>query len=81
VRAGARHAIFIINGTKPHAIHARRVKFLRFMWHGRIVFRRSVWHPGTKPRPFLDDMAKVMDPIFHERMRQMVSGVTDRFNR
>lgn len=41
------------DGTIPHEIRARRRKSLRFMVAGRIVFRRRVWHPGTKGSHFL----------------------------
>jgi len=48
---------FIIEGTKPHAIVARRARVLAFHWEkgsrgaGMYFFPR-VWHPGTKPNPF-----------------------------
>lgn len=35
-------------GSPPHEIRARRRKALRFIVGGRVVFRRRVWHPGTK---------------------------------
>lgn len=46
---------WIQQGTRPHPIVARRVKFLRFYWPkvGRVVYFRSVNHPGTKPNPFM----------------------------
>lgn len=48
---------WIIGGTRPHIIRAKRVKFLRFFWpkgpNGPgVYFFRSVNHPGTKPNPY-----------------------------
>jgi len=47
---------FIVEGTRPHIITANRKRFLRFFWPraGKIVFFRSVHHPGTKPNPYID---------------------------
>ena len=48
--------LFIVGGTKEHPIPlVAGGKTLRFYWPkmGRIVFFKSVWHPGTKPNPFL----------------------------
>lgn len=42
-------------GTRPHAIAARNGTFLRFSAKGRVVYDRTVMHPGTKPNRFLTD--------------------------
>ena len=42
-------------GTRPHAISARNGTFLRFSARGRVVYDRTVMHPGTKPNRFLTD--------------------------
>lgn len=42
-------------GTRPHAIRARNAQFLRYSSKGRIVYARTVMHPGTKPNRFLTD--------------------------
>jgi hypothetical protein len=50
-----------MDGTPPHIIRAkmrgrgkkRRAGYLRFMIGGRVTFRRSVKHPGTKGTGFL----------------------------
>lgn len=52
---GARHALFVEAGTKPHPIVARRATFLRFEQHGVVRFARRVFHPGTKPTNFMRD--------------------------
>lgn len=43
------------NGTRPHAIRARQGAFLRYSSKGRIVYARTVMHPGTKPNRYLTD--------------------------
>lgn len=56
VKAGGRPAPygkFIEEGSKPHEIRARRARFLRFEQHGQVVFRKRVFHPGTKPARFM----------------------------
>lgn len=38
------------SGARPHVIRARRAKMMRFYWPkvGRVVYFRSVNHPGNK---------------------------------
>ena len=40
-------------GSRPHIIRAKRKKALRFVVNGRVMFRRSVLHPGTRGSGFL----------------------------
>lgn len=47
------YARYVHDGTRPHRINAVRAKALHFYWQGREVFTKSVWHPGTRSRPFL----------------------------
>jgi hypothetical protein len=44
---------FVIHGTKPHVIVARRKKMLKFKVNGKDVFARRVNHPGNQPNNFL----------------------------
>lgn len=53
----APYAGYVAFGTRPHIIRAVRAKCLRFVQHGRVVFRQSVHHPGTSPRPFFNQAA------------------------
>jgi hypothetical protein len=49
---------YILYGTHAHEIRAipnRPNPALRFMSGGGIVFARSVWHPGTKANPFVQE--------------------------
>lgn len=50
-----RWAWFLEHGTKAHTISARRSRFLRFYSpaFGRVIYRKSVNHPGTHPTFFL----------------------------
>lgn len=52
-RARLRYLMYEHDGTPPHIIRARRKKSLRFTVGGKVVFRRSVRHPGTKGTFFL----------------------------
>lgn len=71
----APYAGFVAFGTKPHEIRARRAKFLRFVQNGRVVFRKSVHHPGTEPRPFFNQAALYGEA---ELRRALVEAVTRR---
>jgi hypothetical protein len=49
---------YVLFGTHAHEIRAvpnRPNAHLRFTSHGRVVFARSVWHPGTKANPFVQE--------------------------
>lgn len=41
------YASFLDKGTGPHIIRARRARALRFMYQGKFIFRRWVFHRGT----------------------------------
>lgn len=44
---------YVLEGTPAHEIRARRAKALRFEAGGQILFRKRVWHPGTRANNFL----------------------------
>lgn len=44
----APHIVPLEEGARPHTIRARRAKALRFFYRGRIVFAKSVRHPGMR---------------------------------
>ncbi|MET9818342.1 hypothetical protein [Streptomyces sp. NPDC006355] len=44
---------YVLDGTPPHIIRARRAKYLRFEVGGQVLFRKMVRHPGTDPNDFM----------------------------
>lgn len=54
------YALFHHEGTRPHIIVASRARQLRFTAGGRVVYTRSVMHPGTQPNRFLSDNLSVI---------------------
>lgn len=48
------YAPMVHDGTRPHTIRPKRAQALRFRIGGRVVYAKVVHHPGTRPRPFLD---------------------------
>lgn len=64
VSANAKYAGWVEDGTQPHPIRARRKKALRFVQNGAVTFRKSVFHPGTKPRPFMKEAQEKATPLF-----------------
>jgi hypothetical protein len=49
------YALLHHEGTRRHRIEARNKSYLRFRSGTKIVFRKSVNHPGTKPNRYLTD--------------------------
>lgn len=49
------YAVYVSEGTRPHVIAARNAQALRFTWNGRVVYFKSVNHPGTRPNPWWTD--------------------------
>ena len=54
ISAQTPYAGFVRSGTRPHVIRPRNAQALRFEVRGRIIFAKSVNHPGTKPNFFLE---------------------------
>ena len=74
VGAKAPHARFNEYGTRPHIIAPKTRRVLRFVKGGRTVFARRVFHPGTKPRPFirpgLDRMLQELTPAIRDKLEE-----------
>lgn len=50
----ASYGAAVEHGSRPHEIRARNAKALHWVnAQGEDVFRRSVWHPGTSPQPYM----------------------------
>lgn len=75
------HASFIENGTPPHVISANKAKMLRFFVNGGVMFRRSVNHPGTAPRPFMEHAEFVGQVVFDNAAEENVERAIQRANR
>ena len=49
----ASYASFVEFGTKPHMIFTAGASCLSFVANGVRVFTKYVFHPGTRPQPFV----------------------------
>ena len=47
------YALYHHEGTEPHVIRPVKAKALAFRYKGRMVYAKTVHHPGTKPNPYL----------------------------
>lgn len=52
-KKGVFYADMVLGGTKPHLIRGRKPEGGGLAFGGLV--RRSVQHPGAKPKPFLDE--------------------------
>ncbi len=53
VIASAKHAVYVEEDTRPHAIVARRAPFLVFRVKGKWFRKKRVKHPGTTGKHFM----------------------------
>lgn len=49
------YALMHHEGTRPRVIHGRNGGVLRFTSQSRVVYSRTVKHPGTRPNRYLTD--------------------------
>lgn len=75
----AKYAAAIDQGSPRHMIAARRARALRFMWHGRLMFRRYVMHPGNKPYKFLYRATVAAGRVFEQSMRHGMEQIGKKF--
>lgn len=69
---GVEYNQYVVEGTRPHVIRARRGKALAWDQHGVKMIRRQVNHPGTQPNTYMTDSAnKVM-----QQMTSQLTGLT-----
>lgn len=69
----APYAAYVHEGTAPHVIKAVRKKVLAFVRGGKVMFRKQVNHPGTKPDPFLYEAA---DRGVNQLIREITRGIS-----
>lgn len=79
VKNTAKHAAVLEKGSKAHVIRARRRKALRFMAGGKLVFRKAVNHPGTKPYRFLSRGRDAGSAAFAKQMTARMRRIASRF--
>lgn len=64
------YARYVLRGTPPHIIEARRAKALHWVnGNGHDVFAKRVRHPGTKPNPFPRRAVMPMMPRLRQQYR------------
>ncbi|HEY3495279.1 MAG TPA: hypothetical protein VGK73_11360 [Polyangiaceae bacterium] len=66
------------SGTRPHTIRAKG-KVLRFRAGGRLMFRRSVQHPGTPAYRFLFNATNAANRFMGGRLSSRLSRLARRF--
>lgn len=74
-----RYAAAIDTGSKPHRILPRRREFLRFRVRGKLVFARSVMHPGTRPYKFLYRATHSANRVLGDYLKRGMSDIARRF--
>lgn len=80
----APYAPYVIYPTRPHVIRARRARVLAFEGRdGRMVFRREVFHPGTKgndvPGKVLHEFKGEAERELRRVAAQVVADIADVF--
>ena len=54
IENGTDYAAPVHEGSRPHKIVAKKAKALKFVMGGKVVFAKSVWHPGAAANPFIE---------------------------
>lgn len=68
----------INDGSPKHIIFAKdnsKTGLLKFKIAGRWISKQFVMHPGTKPRPFMDDAADTMEVLLPEWMDKALGSL------
>ena len=74
------YAASIDTGSKAHRITAKNGKALRFMSRsGVMIFRRSVWHPGTRPYKFLYNATDSAYRVLGQELKRGMTVLAERF--
>jgi hypothetical protein len=75
---GLKYAQFVESGTSRHLIQGNPT--LRFEWQGSVMFRRSVDHPGTQPRPFMKHAGEWGGLVLEQELQVFTDRSIRRFN-
>lgn len=81
VKAGGRdapYAQWIEAGSKEHEIKARRARFLRFEQNGQVVFRKRVFHPGTKAARFMQSARDTSEGVANQYLEAGINAAINR---
>lgn len=83
VRNNRPYAMAIHDGSKPHPIVAKRAPYLVFFWAkvGHWMRIKTVNHPGTKPRPFLQTSRNYGVARLTIRMMDLVGEIIRRHSK
>ena len=73
VFASAEYAPDVEFGTKPHKIRAKDGGVLAFKKNGKMVFAKSVNHPGTPAQPFLFPAFEAEMPNYKSALQKELS--------
>ncbi len=74
------YAGIIEAGSRAHRITARHATFLRFVGkNGQLVFRKSVWHPGTRPYQFLYRATHAAFRVLEDEIAHAMNRVAQKF--
>jgi hypothetical protein len=77
VQAGAKYAIYVHQGTRPHDIFPVRKRALANVRKGQF-FGKHVKHPGTKANPFMMRSVTQAMPQITNYFRQALSNILNR---
>jgi hypothetical protein len=75
---GAKYALWIEAGSKPHPIVARRANFLRYEQGGVVKFRKRVFHPGTKPARFMQSARNASEALAEQYLESGINAAIRR---
>ena len=81
VEPTAPHAPYIEFGTKPHEIRIKHKKVLARRNLGAVatggalytIFGKRVWHPGTRPRPFVSTAVDLAEKEFENNLNEALN--------
>ncbi len=74
------YAAAIDTGSKAHRITAVNGKVLKFTTRaGTLLFRRSVWHPGTRPYKFLYNATDAAYRVLGHELKRGMGVLAERF--
>ena len=71
----AKHAVFVIFGTKPHLIEPKNKKTLRWAGGGIFHFAKIVHHPGNKPDNWIERASSLAPQMFAYQVEAQIARI------